>query len=216
MLSSVDTKWAEQCVPTPGGLCCSKDGWCGTSIAYCGAGCQSQCGGEPTPTPPPPPPPPPPTPTPPPSGEGVASIITESVFNEMFKHRTEGSCVGQFYVYDAFITAAKAFDGFGTTGDAALQKKELAAFFGQTSQETSGWWATATEPYAWGYCYLRELNPPDDYCTSSEQYPCAPGQKYYGRGPMQISHNYNYILAGKAIGFDGLNDPDIVARNPIH
>lgn len=26
--------------------------------------------------------------------------------------------------------------------------------------------------------------------------------------------NYNYGQAGKAIGFDGINDPDIVARNP--
>jgi hypothetical protein len=27
--------------PCPNGLCCSQFGWCGTSDAYCGSGCQS-------------------------------------------------------------------------------------------------------------------------------------------------------------------------------
>ncbi|KAH9326680.1 hypothetical protein KI387_006858, partial [Taxus chinensis] len=66
-------------------------------------------------------------------------------------------------------------------------------------------------PYAWGYCFLRE-NGGGDYCNS-QQAPCASGKQYYGRGPIQLSWNYNYIAAGKAIGFDGLNDPDIVARD---
>ncbi|KAG8633889.1 hypothetical protein MANES_18G145692v8 [Manihot esculenta] len=40
---------AEQCgtqaggVVCPGGLCCSKWGWCGTTSDYCCEGCQSQC-----------------------------------------------------------------------------------------------------------------------------------------------------------------------------
>lgn len=29
----------------PGGLCCSEYGYCGSTIEYCGDGCQSQCGG---------------------------------------------------------------------------------------------------------------------------------------------------------------------------
>ncbi|KAH9327838.1 hypothetical protein KI387_043772 [Taxus chinensis] len=150
---------------------------------------------------------------PPPGGKGVASIITENVFNQMLKHRNEGSCPGKnFYNYNAFIAAAQAFNGFGTTGDATAQKRELAAFFAQTSHETTGGWATAPDgPYAWGYCFLRE-NGGGDYCNS-QQGPCASGKQYYGRGPIQLSWNYNYIAAGKAIGFDGLNDPDIVARD---
>ena len=39
------------------------------------------------------------------------------------------------------------------------------------------------------------------------------GQKYYGRGPLQISWNYNYGPAGKSIGFNGLSNPGIVATN---
>ncbi|GJN02478.1 hypothetical protein PR202_ga19832 [Eleusine coracana subsp. coracana] len=47
-----------------------------------------------------------------------------------------------------------------------------------------------------------------DYCdTKSTQWPCVPGKKYYGRGPLQLSWNYNYGPAGQAIGFDGLGDP---------
>ncbi|GAA0185851.1 hypothetical protein LIER_33139 [Lithospermum erythrorhizon] len=29
----------------PNGLCCSQYGYCGRTTAYCGYGCQSQCGG---------------------------------------------------------------------------------------------------------------------------------------------------------------------------
>uniref|UniRef100_A0A804PDW1 chitinase n=1 Tax=Zea mays TaxID=4577 RepID=A0A804PDW1_MAIZE len=103
----------------PDCLCCSKWGYCGSTSDYCGDGCQSQCdgcGGGGTPPPPPPspsPPPPPPTPTPtpgPPSGGGVASIITEDLFERMLKHRNEPDCKARgFYTYDAFITAADAF-----------------------------------------------------------------------------------------------------------
>ncbi|CAL5414133.1 unnamed protein product [Camellia sinensis] len=35
-------------------------------------------------------------------------------------------------------------------------------------------------------------------------YPCAPNKSYYGRGPLQLSWNYNYGPAGQSIGFDGL------------
>jgi len=32
--------------PCAGGLCCSQYGYCGSTSAYCGAGCQSQCSGS--------------------------------------------------------------------------------------------------------------------------------------------------------------------------
>uniref|UniRef100_A0A0C9QRC1 TSA: Wollemia nobilis Ref_Wollemi_Transcript_12926_1360 transcribed RNA sequence n=1 Tax=Wollemia nobilis TaxID=56998 RepID=A0A0C9QRC1_9CONI len=184
----------------PGGVCCSQWGWCGNTADHCGTGCQSQCGGGPTPTP---------------GGQGVGSIITENVFNRMLKHRNEGSCPGKnFYSYSAFITAAKSFGTFGSTGDITARKRELAAFLAQTSHETTGGWPTAPDgPYAWGYCFLREKNG-GDYCNRNVA-PCAAGKQYYGRGPIQISWNYNYIAAGKAIGFDGLNNPDVVATNAV-
>ena len=57
----------------------------------------------------------------------------------MLLHRNENNCPAHgFYTYDAFITAARAFPGFGTTGTLETRKRELAAFFGQTSHETRG------------------------------------------------------------------------------
>ncbi|CAL9063373.1 unnamed protein product [Musa banksii] len=186
---------AEQCgtqaggALCPGGLCCSQYGFCGSTEAYCGSGCQSQCGG---------------------GGGDVASIISSSLFDQMLKHRNH------FYKYDAFIAAANSFSGFGTTGDATTRAREIAAFLAQTSHETTGGWATAPDgPYAWGYYYVTEQSDTSDHCQWRPEWPCAPGKKYYGRGPMQISFNYNYGPAGQAIGVDLLNNPDLVATDPV-
>ncbi|KAL9391210.1 hypothetical protein Peur_015130 [Populus x canadensis] len=93
-------------------LCCSSAGYCGSTDAYCCAGCQSQCRN---------------------------CIITESMFEEMLPNRNDDRCPGKgFYTYVAFINASKAYPEFGMTGDDNTRKRELAAFFGQTSQETSG------------------------------------------------------------------------------
>ncbi|EEF36642.1 probable inactive chitinase-like protein LaCIC [Ricinus communis] len=196
---------AEQCgrqadgALCPGGLCCSQYGWCGNTDPYCGGGCQSQCGGG--------------------GGGGggdLGSIISRSTFDQLLKHRNDGACPGKgFYTYDAFISAAKDFPGFGTTGDVATRKGEIAAFFGQTSHETTGGWPSAPDgPYAWGYCFIREQNP-GSYCSPSSTYPCAPNKQYYGRGPIQLTWNYNYGQCGRAIGVDLLNNPDLVATDPV-
>ncbi|XP_021743665.1 basic endochitinase-like [Chenopodium quinoa] len=200
---------AEQCgtqaggALCPNGLCCSQHGWCGTTTPYCGTGCQSQCTpGSSSPS----------TPTPSASGD-VGSIITPALFDQMLKHRNENSCPGRgFYTYNAFIAAARSFNGFGTTGDVTTRKRELAAFFAQTSHETTGGWATAPDgPYSWGYCFLREQGNPPAYCDPGS--PCPAGKMYYGRGPIQLTHNYNYDLAGKAIKADLINNPDLVATD---
>ncbi|KAJ3694870.1 hypothetical protein LUZ60_000247 [Juncus effusus] len=191
---------AQQCGSQAGGatcannLCCSEYGYCGSTSAYCGAGCQSQCSG---------------------GGSGVASIVSSDLFDQMLKHRNDASCPSNgFYTYDAFIAAANSFSGFGTTGSIDIQRREIAAFLAQTSHETTGGWASAPDgAYAWGYCYIQENGATSDYCVQSSQYPCASGKKYYGRGPIQISYNYNYGQCGDAIGQDLLNNPDLVATD---
>ncbi|XP_042390631.1 endochitinase-like [Zingiber officinale] len=195
----------------PNGLCCSEYGWCGNTAAYCCNGCQSQCK---CPSPPPPSPsPPPPTPTPPSPGGGVADIISASLFEEMLKYRNNDACPAKgFFTYNAFISAANSFAGFGTTGDMETRKQEIAAFLGQTSQETTGWWAG--QPYAWGYCF-KEENSASDYCVANAQWPCVEGQSYHGRGPIQLSYNYNYGPAGEALGLDLLSNADLVANDAL-
>nr|BAH28788.1 class II chitinase [Vaccinium corymbosum] len=150
------------------------------------------------------------------SAQDISSVISKATFEQILKHRNDAACPAKgFYTYEAFIAAAKAFGGFGTTGDAVTKKREIAAFLAQTSHETTGGWATAPDgPYAWGYCFLREQGNPPNYCVANQQWPCAPGKKYYGRGPIQISYNYNYGPAGRAIGSDLLANPDLVATDP--
>jgi len=68
------------------------------------------------------------------------------------------------------------------------------------------------------FCYKEEINGASgqDYCDkNNREYPCVPGKKYYGRGPLQLSWNYNYGPAGRSNNFDGLNNPDIVASDAV-
>lgn len=151
------------------------------------------------------------------SAQNVGSIVTKPLFDQMLKHRNDGNCQAKgFYTYEAFISAAKAFPAFGTTGDPDTRKREIAAFLAQTSHETTGGWATAPDgAYAWGYCFKQEQGNPPSYCVQNQQWPCAPGKKYFGRGPIQLSYNYNYGPAGRAIGADLLKNPDLVANDPV-
>ncbi|KAJ7978683.1 Chitinase [Quillaja saponaria] len=168
---------AEQCgiqaggALCPNGLCCSEYGWCGSTHDYCNEKCQSQCDGGDS------------------GGGDLESIIPRATFEAMLKYRDDVRCHAPgFYTYDAFIFAAKAFPNFGTTGDTETRKREIAAFFGQTSHETTRGWADAPDgPYAWGYCYKRKVDQSHTRCDGSVAYPCAPGEKYFGRGPMQLT-----------------------------
>lgn len=136
----------------------------------------------------------------------------------MFPKRNQPPCQGassKFYSYPAFLAATADFPGFATSSsDPDVNRRELAAFLAHISHETTGGGNTG------GLCWITEgaysgSPPADPYCQRSAQFPCAAGKKYYGRGAMQLSWNYNYITAGQALGFDGLNNPDAVAANPV-
>ncbi|KAE8672892.1 Endochitinase 1 [Hibiscus syriacus] len=196
----------------PPGICCSFWGWCGTTDLHCLVenGCQSNCVDGPDTPPPPAPETPPPSPDIPPGG-ALGDIISREMFDEMLKYRNDPRChaVG-FYTYEAFITAAKSYPAFASTGDLATRKREVAAFLGQTSHETTGGWLGAPDgPYFWGYCYKEEIGCPSHYCQPNQNFPCVPGQSYCGRGPIQLSWNYNYGQFGESIG-----RKDQLLRNP--
>ncbi|CAI8600363.1 unnamed protein product [Vicia faba] len=212
----------EQCGKQAGGalclnqLCCSAWGFCGSTDIYCGEGCQSQCTGTNPPPPTPPSPPPPPPPRPPLPEE---YLISRKDFNEMLKNRDDKRCEGKgFYTYEAFVEAAISFPKFGNEGYREDSKKrDIAAFFGQTSRETvaNADFEDTTYPVEWGYCFVKQKNPSKNYCEPSSEFPCAFGKEYYGRGPFQIRGNELYGKCGKAIGVDLLNNPDLVATDPV-
>lgn len=120
----------------------------------------------------------------------MSSIIKQETFDSMLSGRGQAGCEGgAFYTYDAFVEAASNFSGFGTTGDEETRKRELAAFFGQTSLVTQG------------YCWVKARS--------------STIARYYGRGPIQLSFDYNYWRAGEALGLDLLKDPDLVSTDPV-
>ncbi|XP_062079012.1 basic endochitinase-like [Humulus lupulus] len=144
--------------------------------------------------------------------DDVSNIITPSLFEEILPRRNECQTDG-FYTYEAFITAARSFPGFGTTGTLETRKRELAAFFGITSSQTTG---GSPGDYSKGYCYIQTTgNKNDPHCVQSEEWPCVPGQLYYGRGPIQITYNTNYGPAGQRLGLNLLSLPDLAEKNAV-
>ena len=67
------------------------------------------------------------------------------------------------------------------------------------------------------FCYIEEINgASQNYCDPSyTQYPCNPNKGYYGRGPLQLTWNYNYGACGQSNNFDGLNAPETVANDVV-
>ncbi len=96
-------------------------------------------------------------------------------------------------------------------------KQEAAAFLANIARETTGGWdATPGGRFAWGLHFIEEQNPPSQYCEASNTtYPCVPGFSYHGRGPIQLSWNYNYGQMGSVLGADLLNNPDLVKSDGV-
>ncbi|KAK1695678.1 hypothetical protein QYE76_012375 [Lolium multiflorum] len=137
------------------------------------------------------------------AAQGVGSVITQAVYDSMLPKRGDPLCDSGFFTYDAFIAAAAAFPSIGTTGSADDVKRELAAFFGQTSHETTGGTRGAPDQFEWGYCFKQERDPDPALLP------------YQGRGPIQLTGQSNYQLAGDAIQEDLVGNPDRVSQDPV-
>jgi len=127
-----------------------------------------------------------------------------------------------FYSYKSLVAAAKLFPTFLSEGDAETQKRELAAFLANVAQETSGGWDAAPGGYfKWGLYFLEETNSSPMYSyndTSKKNYLGIEGQSYYGRGPKQLSWNYNYGQFSEAwFGNKDslLQHPQLVSTDPV-
>ncbi|MFB9722504.1 glycoside hydrolase family 19 protein [Planobispora longispora] len=128
-------------------------------------------------------------------------VVTKAQFEQMFPNRKP------FYTYDGLVTALSAYPAFANTGSDTIKKREAAAFLANINHETGG------------LVHIVEVNTANysHYCDTSELYPfgCPAGRSsYYGRGPIQLSWNYNYKSAGDALEIDLLNNPNLVQNEP--
>jgi len=141
------------------------------------------------------------------------ALLPRELFDALFPNRDP------LYSYDALLAAAAGYPEFAATGTAEERRRELAAWLGNIAHETTGGWPTAPGgPEAWGLYFTQEVGCEGGACTqyceaSNAQYPCEPGRTYHGRGPIQLSWNYNYGAFGAALGLDLLRDPDLVTRD---
>ncbi|MFF2521168.1 glycoside hydrolase family 19 protein [Streptomyces liangshanensis] len=134
------------------------------------------------------------TTTPPPTNPS-GFVVSEAQFNQMFPSRNS------FYTYSGLTAALSAYPGFAKTGSDTVKRQEAAAFLANVSHETGG------------LVYIVEQNTANypHYCDTSQSYGCPAGQaSYYGRGPIQLSWNFNYKAAGDALGIDLLRNPNLV------
>lgn len=130
-----------------------------------------------------------------PTSTSSGFVVSEAQFNQMFPNRSS------FYTYSGLLTAMSYYPAFAKTGSDTVRKQEAAAFLANVAHESD---------------YLRAVR---EYNTANWPLYCSHGigqcggKEYYGRGPIQLSWNYNYATAGNAMGVDLLNNPDLVATN---
>ncbi|MGI5448139.1 glycoside hydrolase family 19 protein [Streptomyces sp. CA-243310] len=126
-------------------------------------------------------------------------VVSEAQFNQMFPNRNP------FYTYNGLVAALSAYPAFANTGDDTVKRREAAAFLANVSHETGGLF------------YIVEQNTANypHYCDATQPYGCPAGQAaYYGRGPIQLSWNFNYKAAGDALGINLLANPYLVEQDP--
>lgn len=121
------------------------------------------------------------------------------------------------------------FEDFVNTTSQINNKRELAAFLANISKETTGGWqlpvggGSAGDYAQWGLYFVHEVgytssNSAGTYSQASTVYPPNPTKGYYGRGPIQLSWNYNYGAFSKFLYNDVsilLNNPDLVQQDGV-
>jgi hypothetical protein len=129
---------------------------------------------------------------------GIAGVVSSSQFAGWFPNRNS------FYTYSGLTSINSKYPSFANSSDMTLRKREAAAFLANMAIET-GDLVYVVEQNTNNYC---------SYCDWSQPYGCPAGScNYYGRGPIQLSWNFNYKAAGDALGYDLLHNPGWVASD---
>jgi len=140
----------------------------------------------------------------------ASAILTEDLWNHFFPNALP------VYTYENFLKAIAKFPKFcndhaTSTQEADLEeacKIELSTFLAHMKQEVAD------------LIYVTEIRCTDtdnwgcDYSQSSSLFPPTAGRKYFGRGPFQLSWNYNYAQFSTVAFNGGLDDMQILLDNP--
>ena len=163
----------------------------------------------------------------------LRKLLNEKKWNALFPNRYIKPINGSkenmrtkkndFYSLDAFLKAASSFPAFLSGDDEVQQKRELCAFLANMAFETGGGWQEAPGGYfQWGLYYIEEKGCEKGCPQYSDprklNYPPVTDQSYHGRGPLQISWNYNYGQFSEA--FWGVKDsllkhPELLTIDPV-
>lgn len=156
----------------------------------------------------------------------IRKYLDAKKWNELFPHRhgmdagSPAAMKKDFYTFKALLAAADSFPQFLSNPDTMIQKRELCAFLANIAKETGGGWDEAPGGYyKWGLQYIEEVSCakgcPQYSDVNNKNYPPVPGKSYHGRGPMQISWNYNYGQFSERYFRNKnvlLNDPSLVSK----
>ncbi|TMW65076.1 hypothetical protein Poli38472_009243 [Pythium oligandrum] len=130
---------------------------------------------------------------------GLANILSKDLFVELFPD------ADPLYTYNAMLDAAAKFPKFANDGPDRQNRQEVAAFVAQMAHASGNF--TFTQQSGWS------LFEPSEYCDKNSNYTCNKEKRYHGRGPIQMTWNYNYGSYGQVVGVDLLNNPDWVATD---
>jgi len=122
---------------------------------------------------------------------GFKSLVNEGTFNGAFPGYN-AQAFGNPYNELATALDDPRFSRIAREGSLDDRKREIAAMMAHMKQETGG------------LTLAQEIDGASkDYCNDSDTYyPCSGGQGYFGRGPLQLSWNYNYGQAGEFFSTD--------------
>ncbi|MFD0590302.1 glycoside hydrolase family 19 protein [Paenibacillus sp. GCM10027627] len=113
------------------------------------------------------------------------------------------------------------FGTFIKEGTATNRKRELAGFLANIAHETGGGWPTAPGgELSWGLYWNEEIayinSSTIGYVQTHADFPPVAGKSYHGRGPIQLSWNYNYgLISGIIYGTKNtlLQNPDLIEND---
>ena len=134
---------------------------------------------------------------------GFSNIVSRNIYETIFPERNN------LYTYDSLVRAVETYPSFCNEGSQEQCQRESAAFLANIAHETGD------------LRYVEEIGCEDGRCAeqycdrNNATYACIAGKSYHGRGPIQLSWNYNYGACGQAIGQDLLNHPELVSTDSI-